>query len=86
MLRPLLISASASRKRKRRQVVVISAPGGGKVVGLEGPPPPQRVAITEWDSLEKAEAFWKSKDWTDLGPERDKAFKTIRRYAVEAVQ
>jgi uncharacterized protein (DUF1330 family) len=33
--------------------------GGGKVVGMEGPPPPQRVAITEWDSLEKAEAFFK---------------------------
>ena len=60
--------------------------GGGKVVGMEGPPPPQRVAITEWDSLEKAEAFWKSKDWTDLAPEREKALKTIRRYAVEAVQ
>jgi uncharacterized protein (DUF1330 family) len=60
--------------------------GGGKVVGLEGPPPPQRVAITEWDSLEKAEAFWKSKAWTDLSPDREKALKTIRRYAVEAVQ
>ena len=60
--------------------------GGGKVVGLEGPPPPQRVAITEWDSLEKAEAFWKSKEWTELAPQRDKALKTIRRYAVEAVQ
>jgi uncharacterized protein (DUF1330 family) len=60
--------------------------GGGKVVGLEGPAPPQRVAITEWDSLEKAEAFWKSKEWMDLGPERDKALKTIRRYAVEVVQ
>ena len=60
--------------------------GGGKVVGLEGPPPPQRVAITEWDSLEKAEAFFKSKAWTDLAPDRDKALKTIRRYAVEAVQ
>jgi uncharacterized protein (DUF1330 family) len=59
--------------------------GGGKVVGLEGPPPPQRVAITEWDSLEKAEAFFKSKAWNDLGPDRDKALKTIRRYAVEVV-
>ena len=57
--------------------------GGGKVTGMEGPPPPQRVAITEWDSLEKAEAFFKSKVWTDLGPDRDKALKTIRRYAVE---
>ena len=59
--------------------------GGGKVVGLDGPPPPKRVAITEWDSLEQAEAFFKSKAWTDLGPDRDKAIKTIRRYAVEAV-
>ncbi len=57
--------------------------GGGKVTGMEGPPPPMRVAITEWDSLEKAQAFFKSKAWTDLGPDRDKALKTIRRYAVE---
>src|SRR5262249_13451711 len=56
--------------------------GGGKVVGMEGPPPPKRVGITEWDSLEKAEAFFKSKAFTDL-PDREKAIKTIRRYAVE---
>ena len=57
--------------------------GGGTVTGMEGSPPPKRVAITEWDSLEKAQAFFKSKAWTDLGPDRDKALKTIRRYAVE---
>jgi uncharacterized protein (DUF1330 family) len=57
--------------------------GGGKVTAMDGSPPPQRVAITEWDSLEKAQAFFKSKAWTDLGPDRDKALKTIRRYAVE---
>ena len=56
---------------------------GGKVVSIEGPPPPKRVGLTEWDSLEKAEAFYKSKAWTDLAPDRDKAVKTIRRYAVE---
>src|SRR5262245_50066447 len=55
--------------------------GGGKVTAMEGPPP-QRVAITEWESLEKAQEFFKSKAWTDLGPERDKALKTIRRYVV----
>jgi hypothetical protein len=44
-----------------------------------------RVAITEWDNLEKAEAFFKSKAFNDLGPDRDKALKTIRRYAVEVV-
>ena len=57
--------------------------GGGKVTAMEGPPPPQRVAITEWDNLEKAQAFFKSKEWADMGPDRDKALKTIRRYAVE---
>ena len=50
---------------------------------MEGPPPPERIAITEWESLAKAQEFFKSKVWTDLAPERDKALKTIRRYAVE---
>jgi uncharacterized protein (DUF1330 family) len=58
--------------------------GGGKIVALEGAAP-KRVAITEWDSLEQAEAFYKSAAWKDLTPQRDKAVKTIRRYAVEAV-
>ena len=56
--------------------------GGGKITSMEGTAP-DRVAITEWQSLAKAEDFFKSKAWTDLGPERDKALKTIRRYAVE---
>jgi uncharacterized protein (DUF1330 family) len=59
--------------------------GGGKVVALEGAAPPKRVVINEWDSLAQAEQYYKSKAWTDLAPQRDKAIKTIRRYAVEAV-
>jgi uncharacterized protein (DUF1330 family) len=59
--------------------------GGGKIVGLEGAPPPKRVVINEFDSLEQAEAYYKSKAWNDLAPQRDKAIKTIRRYAVEAM-
>ena len=58
--------------------------GGGKIVAMEGTAP-KRVAITEWNSLAEAEAFYKSKAWNDLAPQRDKALKTIRRYAVEAV-
>lgn len=56
--------------------------GGGKVTAMEGKAP-DRVAIVEWESLAKAEAFFKSKAWTDLTPDREKALKTIRRYAVE---
>jgi uncharacterized protein (DUF1330 family) len=59
--------------------------GGGRIVAMEGAAAPKRVAITEWDSLEKAQAFYDSKAWKDLAPQRDKATKTIRRYAVEAV-
>jgi uncharacterized protein (DUF1330 family) len=58
--------------------------GGGKVVGIDGPAPPKRVVINEWDSLDQAEAYYKSKAWNDLAPQRDKAIKTIRRYAVES--
>jgi uncharacterized protein (DUF1330 family) len=60
-----------------------SSPGGGKVTSMEGPTPPHRVAITEWENLDKARAFFKSKGWADAKPDRDKALKTIRRYAVE---
>ena len=59
--------------------------GGGKIVGLEGAPPPKRVVINEFDNLDQAEAYYKSKAWNDLAPQRDKAIKTIRRYAVEAM-
>jgi uncharacterized protein (DUF1330 family) len=55
----------------------------GRVVPIEGPPPPMGVAIVEWDSVDDAVAFYKSKAWTDLAPEREKAQKTIRRYVVE---
>jgi hypothetical protein len=41
------------------------------------------VGIVEWDSLDEAVTFYKSKAWTDLAPERDKAVKTTRRYVVE---
>ena len=58
--------------------------GGGKIVALEGEAP-KRVAITEWDSLEQAQAFYNSAAWKDLAPQRDKAAKTIRRYTVEAM-
>jgi uncharacterized protein (DUF1330 family) len=55
----------------------------GKVFHIEGSPAPTRIAIVEWDSADDAKAFYNSKAWTDLAPERDKAQKTIRRYIVE---
>jgi len=82
MQRPKPSIACLSKRRKTRQVVARST---GKVVALEGAAAPKHVAIAEWDSLEKAEAFYKSRAWVALAPQRDKAVKTIRRYAVEAM-
>ena len=55
----------------------------GRVVQIEGGSPPKSAAIIEWDSLDDAVAFYKSKAWADLAPQRDKATKVIRRYVVE---
>ena len=59
--------------------------GGGKIVAIVGEAP-KRVAITEWESLDQALAFRNSAAWKDLSPERDKALKTIRSFAVEVRQ
>jgi uncharacterized protein (DUF1330 family) len=59
---------------------------GGKIVSIVGGAPPTRVAINEWNSLEQAQAFYSSSAWKDLAPQRDKAQKILRLYAVEAVQ
>ena len=56
---------------------------GGRVVAFQGTPP-MRVAITEWDSMEQVEAYQNSAAFKDLAPQRDKAIKITRSYAVEA--
>jgi uncharacterized protein (DUF1330 family) len=59
---------------------------GGKVVAVMGAAPPQRVIINQWDSVEQAQAFYKSKGYTDLVPQRDQAMKVFRVYIVEALK
>jgi len=56
---------------------------GGRTIAFVGEPP-KRVAIAEWDSLEQAQAFVNSAAFKNLAPQRDKATKVIRNYAVEA--
>ena len=49
---------------------------------MEGTAPDQ-VAIVEGETADKAQAFFKSKAWTDLKPDFDKSLKTTRRFLVE---
>jgi uncharacterized protein (DUF1330 family) len=56
---------------------------GGKTVAFVGEAP-KRVAVSEWESLEKAQAFQSSEAYKNLAPQRDKATKTLRSYAIES--
>jgi uncharacterized protein (DUF1330 family) len=58
---------------------------GGKIVAVVGEAP-KRVAITEWNTLDQLQKFYASSDWKRLAPQRDKAQKIIRQYAVENPQ
>ena len=84
------IDAAAQATYSSLQQAALKAAGGrsfrtpgGRIVAFTGDAP-KRVAINEWDSLEQAQAFFNSKAFKDLEPQRSKAVKTIRRYAVEA--
>ncbi len=55
----------------------------GRIVANIGTAP-KRVSISEWDSLEQAQAWEKSDARKNLAPQRDKAIKIIRQYIVEA--
>jgi uncharacterized protein (DUF1330 family) len=72
LIRPVIDAAGGRR---------LNTPGG-KTVAFVGEPP-KRIAISEWESLEKAQAFINSTAFKNLAPQRDKAVKTIRSYAIE---
>ena len=56
---------------------------GGKAFVVNGPPPKQIVVI-QWDSLEKAQAFFESDQYKQLIPIRDKG-SNFRAYVIEGV-
>ena len=60
------------------------ASAGGKIVALVGDAP-KRITITQWESVEKAQAYRDSEAYKNLAPQRDKAIKRIRAYIVEGV-
>jgi uncharacterized protein (DUF1330 family) len=58
-------------------------PANGKIVGLIGEPP-KRFGVSEWDSLEKAQAYYNSPERQALNALRAKAQKVVRQFLVEA--
>ncbi len=57
-------------------------PATTKFVAFVGEPP-KRFGISEWDSIEKAQEYRNSAAWKANSPQRDKAIKPIRSFAVE---
>lgn len=56
---------------------------GGKTVVLNGPQPKQ-IAVIQWESLEKARAFFESEAYKQLVPIRDKS-SNFRAFIIEGV-
>jgi uncharacterized protein (DUF1330 family) len=56
---------------------------GGRIIAFTGEPP-KRVGIIEWDNLEQAQAFVNSAAYSNIAPQRDRAERYMRQYAVEA--
>ena len=55
----------------------------GRIIAVVGTAP-KRVSISEWDSLEQAQAWQNSEARKNLAPQRDKTIKIIRQYIVES--
>ena len=55
---------------------------GEKIVAVLGDPP-KRVGVTEFESLDKAQAWINSPERKALAPQREKAVKFVRQYVVE---
>ncbi len=55
---------------------------GGKAVSLQGAPPAARVVVTQYESLDKAQAWWDSPARKDADAIGEK-YATFRIFAVE---
>jgi uncharacterized protein (DUF1330 family) len=58
-------------------------PANGKIVGLIGEPP-KRFGVSEWESVEAVQAYYKSPERQALNELRAKAQKVHRQFIVEA--
>ena len=55
---------------------------GEKIVAVVGDAP-KRVGVSEWESMEKAQAWINSPERKALAPQREKAQKVTRQYIVD---
>ena len=84
-----IIDAAAAQASAQEIQKVIQAAGGrsvistrGKITAVEGAAP-ARFGVSEWDNIDKAQAYMNSPERKALTPLRDKGVKTVRQFIVE---
>jgi uncharacterized protein (DUF1330 family) len=84
-----ILDATAALAVSQKTQGVIRAAGGrtiisnrGKITPVVGDAP-VRFGVSEWESIEKAQAYVNSPERRALEPERDKAIKFVRQFIIE---
>ena len=84
-----ILDATAALAVAQKTQGVIRAAGGrtiisnrGKITPVVGDAP-VRFGVSEWESIEKAQAYVNSPERRALEPERDKAIKFVRQFIIE---
>ena len=84
-----LLDAAALAEYTPKAQAAVRAAGGtpgiiamGRAIAMVGEPP-KRFGASEWESVEKAQAFYNSPERNALTPLRDKAFKITRQFIIE---
>ena len=84
-----ILDAAAAIATSQKIQTVIRAAGGrtiisnrGKITPVVGDAP-ARFGVSEWESIEKAQAYINSPERKALEPEREKSTKTVRQFIIE---
>jgi uncharacterized protein (DUF1330 family) len=87
-----ILDATAALAVTQKTQSVLRAAGGrtiisnrGKITAVVGDAP-ARFGVSEWESIEKAQAYVGSPQRKALDPEREKALKTVRQFIIEEFQ
>ena len=76
--------AQASVKAAGGRQLAIGGPAGAKLTPIEGAPPPSRVALQVWDSIEQIQTWFNSPYYKEARKIGDQYAK-FRSFAVEGV-
>jgi uncharacterized protein (DUF1330 family) len=84
-----ILDAAAAQASAQQIQSVIQAAGGRTVVSTRGKitavvgPAPVRFGVSEWENIDKAQAYMNSPERKALEPAREKGVKTVRQFIVE---